>query len=82
MFERPLISGQGSFARVARTIDRAIAADLKPHLSITVTPAMADRLSEVVAFALDRELLFNLNFARDCEAVPALQSTHHSSMNA
>ena len=69
--QRPLINGRGSFVRVARTIDRAIAVQLKPHLSITVTPHTADRLAEIVSFALDRELFFNLNFARDCEAAPS-----------
>jgi len=66
--QRPLLNGCGSFARVARNIDKATAVGLRPHLSITVTLHNADQLPEVVAFALDRELSFNLNFARDCEA--------------
>jgi uncharacterized protein len=66
--QRPSINGHGSFTRVARTIDQAMAASLSPHLSITVMPHNADHLPEAVAFALDRDLSFNLNFARDCEA--------------
>jgi uncharacterized protein len=72
--QRPLINGRGSFDRVTRAIDRALAGDLRPHLSITVTPPTADRLAEIVAFALEHELPFNLNFARDCEADRAPQN--------
>ncbi len=71
--QRPLINGHGSFARIARTIDKAIVAGLPPHLSITVTPQNIDHLPEAVAFALDHDLSFNLNFARDCEAaIPSI----------
>jgi len=66
--QRPSINGHGSFTRVASTIDQAMAAGLSPHLSITVMPHNADHLPEAVAFVLDRDLSFNLNFARDCEA--------------
>jgi uncharacterized protein len=71
--QRPLITGRGSFDRVARGIDLALAGNIRPHLSITVTPRTADRLAEIVAFALEHELPFNLNFARDCEVDRALQ---------
>ena len=62
--QRPFVGGRGSAARVARTIDRALAQGLRPHLSITVTAHNVESLPEAVAFALDRGLLFNLNFYR------------------
>ncbi|RMF28188.1 MAG: SPASM domain-containing protein, partial [Chloroflexi bacterium] len=55
----------GSAVQVARTIDQALARGLRPHLSITVTARNAGSLPEAVAFALDRGLLFNLNFYRE-----------------
>lgn len=57
--------GAGTFTRVARSIDRAIALGLQLHLSITVTAQNVGGLSDVVAYALDRDLPFNLNFYRD-----------------
>ncbi len=63
--QRPFINGQGSFALVARGIERALNRGIKPHLSITVTGRSAAGVAETVRFALDRELLFNLNFYRD-----------------
>lgn len=58
--------GAGTFELVAQSIERAIAAGLRPHLSITVTAQNVDSLTDVVAYALERELLFNLNFYRPC----------------
>jgi uncharacterized protein len=65
--QRPFADGEGSFAQVARNIDRAIARGLSPHLSITVTPGSAYGLADAVRFALDRGLLFNLNFVRESD---------------
>jgi len=62
--QRPFADGRGSFAAVARNVDRALARGLTPHLSITVTAHNAAGLPDAVAFALERGLLFNLNFAR------------------
>lgn len=56
--------GAGTFEQVAQSIERAIAAGLRPHLSITVTAQNVGGLADVVAYALERELLFNLNFYR------------------
>lgn len=61
---RTLPDGRGSAPRVMAKIDRALAHGLRPTLSITVSAANAGGLVEVVDFALDRELLFNLNFVR------------------
>jgi uncharacterized protein len=58
-------NGRGSFVSVSHSIERALAAGLQPDLSITVTGQSAQDLPAVVEFALERDLLFNLNFYRD-----------------
>ena len=63
--QRVFSNGRGSSRHVAHGIDRALARGIKPHLSITVTRHNADSVAAAVLFALDRELLFNLNFFRD-----------------
>jgi uncharacterized protein len=65
--QRTFLNGRGSFAHVARAVDRALARGLAPHLSITVTSRNTDKLAETVAFALERDLPFNLNFVRDSD---------------
>jgi uncharacterized protein len=62
--QRASADGHGSYARIARTIERALARGIIPHLSITVTAQNAAHLAETVQFALERELPFNLNFVR------------------
>lgn len=57
-------NGHGSFHLVKNGIERAIMRGVKPYLSITVSANSLDALSQVVEFALERELLFNLNFYR------------------
>lgn len=63
--QRVFRNGRGSAHLAARSVDRAIAHGVKPHLSVTVTKHNADSIAAVVAFALERELPFNLNFYRD-----------------
>ena len=63
--QRKFANGRGSFTYVVRAIDRAIAAGVAPYLSITVTGRNAGALPQIVSFALDRGLRFNLNFYRD-----------------
>jgi uncharacterized protein len=67
--QRVFVNGRGSFAHVARAIDRALAQGVQPDLSITVTSHNADQLAAVITFALDRTLRCNLNFYRehDCK---------------
>jgi len=67
--QRTFINGRGTFDLVARNVDRALARGLTPHLSITVTARNAEQLADAVAFALERDLPFNLNFFRDNECV-------------
>ena len=70
--QRASESGAGSFARIAEGIEQAQASGLTPHLSVTVTAHNVDGLAEVVAFALDRGLPFNLNFVRPAPGRPDL----------
>ena len=70
--QRPRTGGQGSSDAVATTVDRARAIGISPHLSVTVTRYNVDALPEVVAFALDRGLTFNLNFVRPVPGAPNL----------
>jgi uncharacterized protein len=65
--QRPFADGRGSFEQVAGNIDRALDDGLTPYLSITVTERNVEQLADVVAFALERALRFNLNFVRDPE---------------
>ncbi len=63
--QRVGVDGRGSYAQIARTIDRALARRVTPHLSITVTAQNVERLTEIVLFALERDVPFNLNFLRE-----------------
>jgi len=67
--QRVFPNGRGSSNLVARGVDRALARGVKPYLSITVTRHNANRVAAAVAFALERDLLFNLNFYRDNDHV-------------
>jgi uncharacterized protein len=70
--QRKFANGRGSFGHVARAIDRAVAAGVTPFLSITATGRNAEALPQVVAFALDRGLRFNLNFYRESDCTNTL----------
>ena len=63
--QRVFPNGRGSSHLVVRNVDQALARCVKPYLSITVTKHNADDIAEIVAFALERDLLFNLNFYRE-----------------
>ena len=78
--QRVFANGHGSFLAVAHAIDRAIGNGLSPHLSITVTAHNADTLPDAIHFALDRDLLFNLNFYRenDCAGSHAELAADHA----
>lgn len=70
--QRPRPDGEGSFSRVSRAIDVARSMGLRPHLSTTITSHNVAHLADVVAFALERDLLFNLNFVRPTPGFPEL----------
>lgn len=74
--QRPFADGLGSFDQVAGNIDRALDHGLAPYLSITVTEHNIDHLGDVVAFALERDLRFNLNFVRDIQSTSRLADPH------
>jgi len=59
-------NGRGTHAAVVDTVERAMARGLRPTVSITLTAVNLDGASEAVAFALERDLPFNLNFHREC----------------
>jgi len=63
--QRPFASGKPSFQFVERTISELVNRGHPPHLSITVTNRNFSGLSDVVRFALERNLTFSLNFFRD-----------------
>jgi len=64
---RPYAGGRGSFADVAEAVDLALANGLTPNISVTVSSRTADGLLEIMAWILDRDLPFSLNFYRENE---------------
>jgi uncharacterized protein len=64
---RPYAGGRGSFADVAEAVDLALANGLTPNISITVSSRTAEGLPEIMAWILDRDLPFSLNFYRENE---------------
>lgn len=61
--------GGGTYASIASTVERALARGLRPDISITLTALNLEGAPEAVAFALEHELPFNLNFYRECRTV-------------
>ena len=70
--QRPLADEHPTSASVAAAVDTALALGLRPHLSVTVTARNLDGLADIVAFALERGLPFNLNFVRPASDPPDL----------
>lgn len=64
---RPYAGGRGSFADVAEAVDLALANGLTPNISVTVSSRTAEGLPEIMAWILDRNLPFSLNFYRENE---------------
>jgi uncharacterized protein len=64
---RSYASGRGSFADVAEAVDLALANGLTPNVSVTVSTRTADGLADVMAWILERDLPFSLNFYRENE---------------
>ena len=64
---RRYAGGRGSFVDVAEAVDLAIANGLTPNISVTVSSRTADGLPDVMAWILERELPFSLNFYRENE---------------
>lgn len=72
--QRVFANGKGSFFHVQRGIQRALAAGVTPHLSITITTASATSIRDVVRAALEYDLPFHLNFYREHECGVSAQS--------
>jgi uncharacterized protein len=64
------LRGAGTFRAVSGTVDRALALGLRPHITVTVTSQNVDNLEDVVAYILERDLPFNLNFFRENTCTP------------
>lgn len=64
---RPYAGGRGSFADVAEAVDLALVNGLTPNISVTVSSRTAEGLPEILAWILDRDLPFSLNFYRENE---------------
>jgi uncharacterized protein len=58
--------GGSTHAAVTGTVQRALDRGLRPTVSITLTAFTLRGAAEAVAFALERDLPFNLNFYREC----------------
>lgn len=65
--QRSYANGRGTAADVTNAIDLALQYGLVPDISITVTARNAKGLPEVIAWILERELPFSLNFYRENE---------------
>lgn len=64
---RPYAGGRGSFADVSEAVDLAISHGLPPTISVTVSSRTADGLPDTMAWILERNLPFSLNFYRENE---------------
>jgi uncharacterized protein len=58
--------GRSTYTAVSGTVERAMERGLRPNISITLTALNLGGAAEAVAFALERDLPFNLNFYRTC----------------
>jgi uncharacterized protein len=63
--QRPLLGGQGSSRYVLRTIDRLLANEVVPFISITVSRRNLEGLPDLMRYILERDLPFSLNYYRD-----------------
>ncbi|MFN2226277.1 MAG: radical SAM protein, partial [Anaerolineae bacterium] len=69
---RAMPDGRSTYAAVVDGVERALERGLRPNISITLTSLNLNLngVGQAAAFALDRELPFNLNFYRPCVAGP------------
>ncbi len=63
--QRPLLSGQGSSNYVQRTIERLLANDVIPSISVTVSRRNLAGLPELMQYLLEYMLPFSLSYYRD-----------------
>lgn len=65
--QRPFANGSGSSKYVLRTIDRLLANDVIPHITITVSRRNLAGLPELMHYVLAQNLPFSLNYYRENE---------------
>ena len=63
--QRPFVNGRGSFQFVDRTITQLLAKKLVPNISVTVSLRNLEGLPELIAYILERDMPFSLNYYRD-----------------
>lgn len=63
--QRPFAGGHGSSRAVVQAVDLALAHDLIPDISITISGRNIDGLPELISWVLERDLPFSLNFYRE-----------------
>lgn len=64
--QRPTRAGRGSFARIEHIVDNVLLpTGVKPDISITITARNSSAAAEAVAWAIERDLPFSLNFYRE-----------------
>jgi uncharacterized protein len=71
--QRRFINSRGTFAVVSRTVERLLARGVTPDISITVSDRNIDGLPDLMAWVLERDLPFSLNFYRQTEC----SASHH-----
>lgn len=62
--QRPYAGGRGTFSDIAEAVELALHYGLIPDISITVSGRSAEGLPEIIAWVLERNLPFSLNFYR------------------
>ncbi len=62
--QRPYAGGRGTFKDVAEAVELALDYVLVPHISITVSGRNAEGMPEIIAWVLERDLPFSINFYR------------------
>lgn len=63
--QRYYADGRGTYADVVRALECALAYGLVPEVSVTVSGRTVAHLPDVVAFLLERDVPFSLNFYRN-----------------
>jgi uncharacterized protein len=63
--QRPFANGRGSFQFVDRTITQLLAKKLIPNIAVTVSQRNLAGLPELIAYILERDMPFSLNYYRD-----------------
>ncbi len=65
--QRPFLHGQGSFQYVDRTINRLLASDVVPYITVTVSRRNLTGLPELTQYLLQHDLPFTFSYYRDNE---------------